>query len=323
MIDRRAFAMGAALATLTINRASSESAWPDRLIRIIVPFAPGAFTDVSARLLANELSEQLGQSVIVENRGGAGGVMGTTAVVRAVPDGYTLLLSDTSLSISPGIYPNLGFDPLRDLAQISRVALAPSILLVRPGLGPRTLAELIALAKQKPGELSFGSGGPGSSAHLGMELMLDIAGIRAQHVPFRGVAAAITEVMAGRVDMTIASLAAGVAQVQAGTLLGLAVSADQRSSLLPQVPTFSEAGLPGYKMMYWWGLAAPASTPVEIVARLNREVNRACAAPRLREAFAQQAAIPAPSTPEEMHDLLAREIALWKGVIARAKVTVQ
>jgi tripartite-type tricarboxylate transporter receptor subunit TctC len=212
---------------------------------------------------------------------------------------------------------------LRDLAQISRVALAPSILLVRPGLGPRKLAELIALARQKPGELTFGSGGPGSSAHLGMELMLDVAGIRARHVPFRGVAAAITEVMAGRIDMTIASLAAGVAQVQAGTLLGLAVSADQRSTLLPQVPTFAQAGLPAYQMMYWWGLAAPAGTPADIIARLNREVSRACAAPRLREAFAQQAAIPAPSTTEEMRELLEREIVLWKGVITRAKVSVQ
>jgi len=261
--------------------------------------------------------------VIVENRGGAGGVLGTTAVVRATGDGYTLLLSDTSLSTAPGLYPNLPYDPLRDLSHISRVATSPSILLVRPGLGVRTLSELIALAKQKNGELTFGSGGPGSSAHLGMELMLDLAGIRGTHVPFRGVAAEITDVMAGRVDMVIASLAAGVAQVQAGTLIGIAVSADQRSPLLPQVPTFVEAGLPTYKMLYWWGLAAPAATPPEIVQRLNREVNAACGKPRLRDAYLQQAAVAAPSTPDEMKDLLAREITLWKGVIARAKVTVQ
>ena len=323
MIDRRAFARGAALAPLAIARARGEPAWPDRVIRIIVPFAAGAFTDVSARLLATELAEELGQSVIVENRGGAGSVLGTTAVVRAAPDGYTLLLTDTSLSISPGLYPDLPYDPLRDLAQISRVALSPSILLVRPDLGARTLAELVALARQRPGEVSFGSGGPGSSAHLAMELMLDTAGIRGQHVPFRGVAAAITEIMAGRVDMVIASLAAGVAQVKAGTLLGLALSADQRSPLLPQVPTFAEAGLPAYRMMFWWGLAAPAGTPGGIVERLNYAVNVACAKPRLRAAFAQQAAIAAPSTPGEMRALLEREIELWKRVIVRAKVTVQ
>ncbi len=173
MIDRRAFAFGAALAPLAIDGAFGQSTWPDRVIRIIVPFAAGAFTDVSARLLAIELAEQLGQAVIVENRGGAGGATGTTAVVRSPPDGYTLLLSDTSLSTSPGLYPNLPYDAVRDLAQISRIAVSPSILLVRPGLGPRTLADLIALAKQKPGEISFGSGGPGSSAHLAMELLLE------------------------------------------------------------------------------------------------------------------------------------------------------
>jgi tripartite-type tricarboxylate transporter receptor subunit TctC len=321
MIDRRAFACGAPLA---INsRAFGQSAWPDRVIRIIVPFAAGAFTDVSARLIATELAEQLGQAVIVENRTGAGGATGTTAVVRAPGDGYTLLLTDTSLSTSPGLYPNLPYDAVRDLAQISQIAVSPSILLVRRDLGPRTLAELIALAKQKPGEISFGSGGPGSSAHLAMELLLDAAGVRGLHVPFRGVAAAITEVIAGHVDMVIASLAAGVAQVNGGTLVGVAVSGDQRSPLLPQVPTFAEAGLPAYDMTYWWGLAAPAGTPGEIIARLNREVVRACAQPRLRNAFTQQAATAAASTPEEMQALLVREIALWTGVITRAKVSIK
>jgi len=323
MIDRRAFACGAALAPLAINDAFSQSAWPDRVIRIIVPFAAGAFTDVSARLIATELAEQLGQAVIVENRTGAGGATGTTAVVRAPGDGYTLLLTDTSLSTSPGLYPNLPYDAVRDLAQISQIAVSPSILLVRRDLGPRTLAELIALAKQKPGEISFGSGGPGSSAHLAMELLLDAAGVRGLHVPFRGVAAAITEVIAGHVDMVIASLAAGVAQVNGGTLVGVAVSGDQRSPLLPQVPTFAEAGLPAYDMTYWWGLAAPAGTPGEIIARLNREVVRACAQPRLRNAFTQQAATAAASTPEEMQALLVREIALWTGVITRAKVSIK
>jgi tripartite-type tricarboxylate transporter receptor subunit TctC len=324
MIDRRAFVRGTALASLAINGdAFGQPAWPDRVIHIIVPFAAGAFTDTSARGIANELSEQLGQPVIVENRGGAGGVMGTTAVVRAPPDGYTLLLTDTSLSTSPGLYPNLPYDPLRDLAQISRIAVSPSILLVRRDLGVRTLTELIALAKQKTGEISFGSGGPGSSAHLAMELMLDAAGIRGLHVPFRGVAGAITEVIAGHVDMVIASLAAGVAQVNGGTLLGVAVSGDQRSPLLPQVPTFTEAGLPAYDMTYWWGLAAPAGTPPEIIERLNREVVRGCAQPRLRNAFAQQAATASASTPDEMKDLLVREIALWRGVITRAKVSIK
>ena len=321
-ISRRSLLGAAALAPLAAP-AIGQAGYPDRVIRIIVPFVAGAFTDVSARLVAQELTEQLKQPVIVENRGGAGGTAGTTAVVRAAPDGYTLVLTDTSLSISPGLYPNLPYDPVKDLAHITRIADSPSILLVRPGLGPKTLAELIALAKEKPGQLTFGSGGPGSSAHLAMEYLLNIVGVSALHVPFRGVAAAIAEVIAGRVDMAIASLASGVAHVQAGTLLGLAVSGDKRSELLPQVPTFIEAGQPRYDMTYWWGIAAPAATPRDIVERLNREIVHACAQPRLREAFAQQAAVAVTSTPEEMTKHVEREVAIWRDVITRAKVTVQ
>jgi tripartite-type tricarboxylate transporter receptor subunit TctC len=257
-------------------------------------FAPGSFTDVSARLLANELTESLGQSVIVENRGGAGSTAGTLTVARAAPDGYTLLLTDNSLAISPGLYANLPYDPLRDLAQISRIADSPAILLVRPGLNVRTLAALTALARQEPEKLTFGSGGPGSSAHLAMELLLDIAGMRALHVPFRGVAAAIAEMVAGRVDMAIASLASGVAHVQSGTLIGLGVTGAQRSSLLPDVPTFAEAGEPRFDVTYWWGLAVPAGTPSEIIARLHREVVRACAQPRLRERSSSRPRSPTP-----------------------------
>ena len=323
-MNRRTLLAAAAFAPFAaIGPVVGQSGWPDRVLRIVVPFVPGSFTDVSARLLANELTEQLGQSVVVENRGGAGGTAGTTAVVRAPPDGYTLLLTDTSLSISPGLYPNLPYDPVRDLAQISRIADSPSILLVRPGLGPRTLAELVALAKQQPGGITFGSGGPGSSAHLAMELLLNLAGVQALHVPFRGVAAAIAEVIAGRVDMAIASLASGVAHVKGGTLIGLGVSGDKRSALLPEVPTFAEAGQPAYDMSYWWGIAAPAGTPRPVLERLHREVVRACEKPRLREAFLQQAAVAVTSTPEEMTRHLEREIGVWREVITRAKVTIQ
>jgi tripartite-type tricarboxylate transporter receptor subunit TctC len=323
-MNRRALLFGAALGPLVASgRAFAQAKWPDRAVRIVVPFAAGSFTDVAARLVANELTEQLGQSVIVENRGGAGSTAGTLQVVRAEPDGYTLLLTDISLSISPAIYPKLPYDPVRDLVQISRVADSPAILLVRPGLGVKTLAELVALAKQKPGELIFGSGGPGSSAHLTMELLLNVAGIQALHVPFRGIAAAITEMIGGRVDMVIGSLASGLAHVQGGVLLGLAVTGEQRNPLLPNVPTFAEAGQPGFNMPYWFGLAAPAGTPAEIITRLNREVVRACAQPRLKEAFEKQAAIAVTSTPEEMTQHLTREIGVWRDVVARAKITIQ
>ena len=323
-MNRRTLLLGAALGPLAASgRAFGQANWPDRAVRIIVPFAAGSFTDVAARLVANELTEQLGQPVIVENRGGAGSTAGTLQVARAEPDGYTLLLTDISLSISPAIYPKLPYDPVRDLAQISRIADSPAILLVRPGLGVKTLADLVALAKQKPGELIFGSGGPGSSAHLAMELLLNVAGMQALHVPFRGIAAAIAEMIGGRVDMVIGSLASGIAQVQSGALLGLAVTGEQRSALLPNVPTFADAGQPGFNMPYWFGLAAPAGTPAQIIARLNREVVRACAQPRLRDAFAKQAAVAVTSTPTEMTEHLAREIAVWRDIVARANITIQ
>jgi len=323
-MNRRTLLLGAAFGPLAASgRAFGQANWPDRAVRIIVPFAAGSFTDVAARLVANELTEQLGQPVIVENRGGAGSTAGTLQVARADPDGYTLLLTDISLSISPAIYPKLAYDPVRDLAQISRIADSPAILLVRPGLGVKTLAELVALAKQKPGDLIFGSGGPGSSAHLAMELLLNVAGIQALHVPFRGVAAAIAEMIGGRVDMVIGSLASGIAQVQSGGLLGLAVTGEHRSPLLPNVPTFAEAGQPDFNMPYWFGLAAPAGTPAPIIALLNREVVRACAQPRLKEAFEKQAAVAVTSTPEEMTQHLTREIGVWRDVVARAKITIQ
>jgi tripartite-type tricarboxylate transporter receptor subunit TctC len=243
--------------------------------------------------------------------------------VRAEPDGYTLLLTDISLSISPALYPKLPYDPVRDLVQISRIADSPAILLLRPGLGPRTLAELVAFGRQNPGKLTFGSGGPGSSAHLAMELFLNIAGIEALHVPFRGIAAAIGEMVGGRVDMAIGSLASGLSQVQGGALLGLGITGEQRNALLPDVPTFAEAGQPGFNVPYWFSLAAPAATSPAIIERLNREVVRACAQPRLREAFVKQAAVAVTSTPEEMMRHLEREIGIWRDVVARAKISIQ
>ena len=322
MINRRTLLVGAALAPFAARRTLAQANWPDRAIRIIVPFAAGSFTDVAARLLATELTEQLGQPVVVENRGGGGSTTGTQAVARAEADGYTLLLSDIALSISPAIYPKLPYDPLRDLAFISRIADSPALLIVRPGLGVRTLAELVALGKQKPDELTFGSGGPGSSAHMAMELFLDTAGIKALHVPFRGIAAAIGEMVGGRVDMAIGSLSSGLSQVQGGTLLGLAITG-ARSPLLPDVPTFAEAGQPRFNVPYWFALAAPAATPAPIIARLNREVVRACAQPRLREAFEKQAALAVTSTPAEMTQHVAREIEIWRGVVTRANITIQ
>jgi tripartite-type tricarboxylate transporter receptor subunit TctC len=305
-----------------LARAQAQP-WPAGTVRIIVPFAPGSFTDISARLLAQELTGQIGQSVVVENRGGAGGTLGATAAARATPDGLTLLLTDNSYAISPALYPSLPYDALADLAQVSRIADSPSILLVRPGLGARDLNALVEMAKARPGALSFGSGGQGSSAHLAMELLANVAGMRLLHVPYRGVAAAIAEVISGRVDMAIASLASGVTHVRAGTLHGLGVSGAQRASALPMVPTFIEAGQPRYDMMYWWGVAAPKATPEATINRLNAEIGTALRAPKLVEAFAAAGATPVHSTPAEMTAHMAREVALWREVVQRAGVKLE
>ncbi|WP_426958480.1 tripartite tricarboxylate transporter substrate binding protein [Muricoccus radiodurans] len=320
-MKRRPLLLAALLAAA--RPALAQTGWPNRPLRIIVPFAPGSFTDTGARLLGVELTDILGQQVVVENRGGAGGTIGATAVVRSPPDGYTLLLTDNSLAMSVGLYPNLPYDPLRDLAQVSRIADSPSILLARPGLGVKTVAELVNLAKAKPGEVTFGSGGQGSSAHLATEQLMSVAGIRMQHIPFRGVAAAQAEVIAERVDVVISSIASGVPHVRQGTLTGLAVSGPHRSEQLPDIPTFIEAGFPGYDMSYWFGVAAPAATPPEIVTRLSQAIAEAARRPRLRDAYAAQSAEAVSSTPEEMRAHVAREIETWRTLIQRVGVRAE
>lgn len=304
-------------------QAHAQSAWPNKIIRIVVPFAPGSFTDLAARSIAAELTTQLGQQVIVDNRVGAGGSLGTELVAKAAPDGYTLLLSDNSFAISPGLYHKLPYDPLKDFVHVSQVAESPSLLVGRLQLPAKNLKELVDLARAKPGELTFGSGGQGSSAHLAMELFLNVAGIKMTHVPFKGVVLSIAEVVAGRIDVSIASLASGMAQVSAGKIQGFGVTGKERSPVLPSVPTFSEAGFPGYDMSYWWGIAAPAGTPREIVSRLNQEIVRAADKPRLKENFQNQGARPVTSSPAEISRRVDEEIKVWKNVIAKAGVKVE
>jgi tripartite-type tricarboxylate transporter receptor subunit TctC len=278
---------------------------------------------VSARSLAAELTGQFGQSVVVENRVGAGGTIGTETVAKAPPDGYTLLLSDNSFAISPGLYQKLPYDPAKDFVHVSQIAEAPSLLIARVGLPAKSLKELVELARAKPGELTFGSGGQGSSAHLAMELLMNVSNIKMLHVPFKGVALSVAEVVGGRIDVSIASIAAGMPHVSAGRAQGFAVSGKERSSLLPNVPTFAEAGFPAYDMSYWWGIAVPAGTPSQIVARLNQEIARAADKPRLKEAFQAQGARAITSSPMELSRRVDDETKLWKGVIAKAGVKIE
>ncbi len=307
---------------LAAGHAVAQPAWPGKLVRIVVPFAPGSFTDLAARSIANELTSQLGQQVIVENRVGAGGTLGTDVVAKSQPDGCTLLLSDNSFAISPGLYQRLPYDPVKDFVHVSQVAESPSLLVARLQL-PKTVKEFVALARSKPGDFTFGSGGQGSSAHLAAELFQNVAGIRMTHVPFKGVVLSIAEVVAGRIDVSIASLASAMVHVSAGKVHGYGVTGKERSPLLPNVPTFAEAGFPAYDMTYWWGISAPAATAQPIVARLNQEIARAAERPRVRESFQNQGAKPVTSSPAAFTQRVDEEMKLWKTVIAKAGVKVE
>jgi tripartite-type tricarboxylate transporter receptor subunit TctC len=327
LISRRRLLAASTLLSLSAlalpMTAPAQPAWPTRPIRIVVPFSPGSFTDVAARTLAAELTEDLGQPVVVENRGGAGGTIGATMVASAAPDGYTVLVTDNSFVMSAALYDKLAYDPLTSFVQVSQLAESPSLLVARPGLPVKDVGDLLALARAKPGELNFGSGGVGSSAHLATEQLMNVAGIRMTHVPFKGVAAAIADVMADRIDVSIASLASGMAQVRDGRVKGLAVSGDRRSRLLPDTPTFAESGVKDYDMSYWWGIAVPAGTPEAIVARINQAVVAAAAKPRLTTVFAAQGADPVTSTPGMISQRIEREIATWKAIKVKAGVKVE
>lgn len=303
--------------------AQAQPAWPTKPLRIVVPFAPGSFTDLAARLIAAELTGQLSQPVVVDNRTGAGGTIGTETVARAAPDGYTLLISDNSFTISPGLYAKLPYDPVKDFIHVSQVAESPSMMVARLQLPAKTLKELVDLARAKPADFTFGSGGQGSSAHLAMELFLNVAGIKMLHVPFKGVAASIAEVAAGRIDVSMASFATGMSHVRGGRIQGLGVTGKERNPLLPEVPTFAEAGFAGYHMSYWWGIAVPAATPPRIVARLNQEIVRAADKPKLKESFLNQGARAVTSSPAEHSRRVGGEIKVWKNVIAKAGVKVE
>ena len=310
------------IAFFAAAQALAQTAWPGRLVRIIVPFAPGSFTDLAARSIANELTGQIGQQVIVENRVGAGGTLGTDVVAKSPPDGHTLLLSDNSFAISPGLYAKLPYDPVKDFVHVSQVAESPSLLVARLQL-PKTLKEFVALARSKPGEFTFGSGGQGSSAHLAAEQFQNVAGIKMTHVPFKGVVLSIAEVVAGRIDVSIASLASGMVHVSAGKVQGYGVTGTERSPLLPNVPTFIEAGFPKYDMAYWWGISVPAGTPQQIVARLTQEIARAADKPRVRESFQNQGARPVTNSPVVFTRRVDEEMKLWKAVITKAGVKIE
>jgi tripartite-type tricarboxylate transporter receptor subunit TctC len=303
-------------AALASGVAACAYAYPDKPIRLLLPYPPGAGSDVIARLLAQKLADHVGQQVIVDNRGGAGGNIGMELAAKAPADGYTLVLALTSqLAINPGLYPKLPYDPVKDYAPITLLGSAPYLLVIHPALPATSVRELIALAKSRRGGLTFASAGNGSGAHLAAELLKSMAGIDMLHVPYKGAGPALPDLIAGQVQLMFATYSASGQHVRAARLRALAVTTAKRSSALPDLPTIAESGVAGYDSSVWYGLLAPAKTPAPIIARLNGELIRVLNAPDVRDRIRPEAIEPIGSTPEFFAGYIRSELAKWAQVV--------
>ena len=316
---RRAWLGCAVLAVLT-GPAWSQGNYPNRPVRIVVPSSPGGGTDISARVIADHLGRAFKGQFFVENRPGAGQSIGIEVAARSEPDGYTLLMAASTLALNPIMYKNIKYDPVKDFAPISQVASIPNVVLVHPSVPAKTLKELIALAKSKPGELTYASAGIGTSPQMGMELLKHMAGVDIQHIPFRGSGPAVTETISGRVNITLASTLQAKPFVEGGQLRALAVTGSKRSESMPDVPTVAEAGVPGYEALQWYGLLAPAGTSVEIVIRLQAETAKALNAPDVKKRLADDGAESVGTTPAEFAKFIKDEIDKWSNIARVANI---
>ena len=312
-------AIGATAAPLA--RSQDGSGKP---IRLVVPFTPGGSTDIIARVLGARLSASLGRTVIVDNRPGAGGSIGATEVARARPDGDTLLMGHIgTLAVNPWLYPKLAYDPVKSFAPIAYVARVPNVLVVNSGSTIASLGELIDRARAQPGRLTYASGGNGSAAHLVTEALRLSAKITLSHIPYRGTAPAVNDVMAGQVDFTFTGTPPLLPQIKAGRLRAIAVSSLQRLPSLPEVPTVAESGYPGFDADQWYGVVAPAGTPASMVSRLNDEINAALAQADVLQSLADQGAEPVRASPAVFAELIERELPRWRDVVRGADMKVE
>jgi len=297
--------------------------YPTRPVTFVVPFAAGGSTDIVARLVAQAVGPALGQPAVVENRTGGAGTVGWGSVARAPADGHTLLTVEMSYAIAAGLMPSLPFDPKTAFAHITTAVAIPHVMVVNPAVKASTVRELVALAKARPGELFYGSGGAGTNTHLGGELFKSLAGVDLVHVPYRGAGAVLQDLLAGNVQMLVAAAPTVLSLVQSGKLRALMVTSETRAATLPDVPSAAEAGLPAMVMKFWVGFAAPAGTPAAVVARLNKDIIAALAAPDSRKRLAELGMDPVGNTPAEAARLVDDEIARWAKVARAAGVTLQ
>ena len=304
-----------------LPQALAQDNYPNRPMRIIVPSAPGGSSDIGARLIAQRLSERWGRSVVVENRAGAGTIIGNDIVAKAPPDGYTLLMAPGALATIPSTYKKVPYDAVRDFAPITQTLFVPNLIVVHPSLPAKSVKELIALAKARPGEIFYASAGHGTQPHLTMELFLMMAGIRMIHVPYKGGAPGITDLVGGQVAvMTTSSLSLLIPQVRAGRLRALGVTSATRNPALPEVPTVIEAGLPGYESVQWSGLLAPAGTPREIISKLHKEAVAILRTPEARERLRGDGSEVVASAPDEFAAFIQAEIVKWARVVKAAGI---
>ena len=300
--------------SLAAGVAAAQS-YPAKTIRMIVPFPPGGGNDIVGRIVAQRLGEGLGQQMIVDNRGGAGGTIGTDLAAKAPPDGYTLLINNISLAVNATLFAKLPYDTLKDLAPVTLVGHQPNLLVVHPSVPAQSVRELIALAKAKPRELNYGSGGIGTASHLATELLKLMAQIDLVHVPYKGLGPALTDLMGGQVQLIISTMASAMPQVKAGKMRPLAVTTAKRSSFFPEVPTLDEAGVRGYEFNTWYGLLVPAATPRAIVERLNKETARLLQSAAVKEQFTPQGLEAAATSPEQFGTYLKAEVEKWGKVV--------
>ncbi len=305
------------LALVTSGTAhAQQTSYPNRPVRVVVPFPPGGLNDVVVRVISQKLGENLGQSIIIENRGGATGTIGTAAVAKATADGYTLLSSgSTTAAVAPHLYSKLPYDQTKDLVGVGRIGAVSSIVLLHPSVPATTMGELIALMKAKPGTINFGSGGSGGSQHIGAELLKTLTGVQMTHVPYKGGGPAMIDLVAGQIAMMIEPMPTALPQMRAGKVKALAVTTPKRSSAIPDLPTVAEAGVPGYDLTIWLGFFAPAGTPREVIEKVNAALADVLRSPEMRDRLAQQGVDPIIDSPEEFSAYVNGELARWGKVV--------
>ncbi len=322
MLRRSMVLCGLALPVVAVPAAFAQT-YPEKPIHIIVAFTPGSATDVVARAVAQAMSQSMGQPIVIDNRPGAGGTIAATLVAKAPPDGYTLLVHSSGHTVNPSIYPNLGYDTVKDLVGVSMLAQQPNMLVAAPSKGWKTAGDLVKAAQAEPGKLTYASAGAGSGTHMNAEKFRLHAKFDALHIPYKGTPEALNDTMTGRVDFFFAPVVSALSIVRDGKLVALAVGSEKRASVLPDVPTTQEAGYPGSAYNFWIGLLAPAGTPPALVARLNAEVAKALASPEVKERLGALGADPAPMASADFDKLIARELVENAEIVKEAGIKLQ